>query len=191
MFVKRWVLGPLLALLLSACGAATSTTIAPPFAASPSPPPVAATPSPPPVAAALPPLPSTPPLAASPTPVPPPPRMLSGAFPILAIGGTRVRGLVQVGQRPGGGFDATVSVSGLPAGMPTLHTVHIHRGSCANPYAGAHQTVLGILGASATGVGAFSAPIAPTYLASGHYVIVYMTAAARTIVGCANLGPLA
>lgn len=178
--MKRTVLGALLGLFLSACAAATSTTIA-----SPTTPPITPT-----QAASPLPLPSTLPTLAAPTIVTPPPEQLSGAFPIIAIGSSRVRGLVQVGQRTDGGFDATVSVSGLTLGIPTLHTVHIHRGSCANPYAGTHQTVLGILGASAAGAGAFSAPIAATYLASGHYVIVYMTTAPRTIVGCANLGPL-
>jgi hypothetical protein len=115
--------------------------------------------------------------------------MLSGGFAIIPIGRSNVRGSVQVSQG-GGRFVATVSVGGLPTGMATLHTVHIHLGSCANPYAGMHLTVLGILGANGAGAGSFSAPLAGTYLSSGRYLIIYANLEATVIVGCANLGAL-
>jgi Cu/Zn superoxide dismutase len=81
--------------------------------------------------------------------------MLSRTVPLIAIGGSRVSGFVQVTER-NGSFVATVSARGL---TPGLHTVHIHRGSCANPYAGVHLTVLGLLAADGSGAGTLTAGI--------------------------------
>ena len=116
--------------------------------------------------------------------------VLTGTFPLIAIGGSHVSGLVQVTDRDGS-FVADVSVRGLPPGMSTLHTVHIHAGSCANPYGGLHLTVLGLLRAGPTGAGMLMAPLAPVYVANGHYVIVYANTAPQVILGCANLMALA
>jgi hypothetical protein len=115
--------------------------------------------------------------------------VLGRSFPLIGIGGSSVTGVVQVTQR-GGGFVATVSARGLRAGVPTLHAVHVHLGSCASPYFGMHLTVLGFLNASAAGVGSLTAPVSPAYLSAGHYVILYATTAPQVIVACANLGPL-
>ena len=115
--------------------------------------------------------------------------MVHGTFPIVGIGRSGLSGLVQV-SHSGNGFVATVSVRGLPIGMATAHAVHIHLGSCANPYGGMHLTVLGILGTSAAGTGSLSAPLAGIYVSSGRYVIIYAGLAARVIVGCANLAAL-
>jgi hypothetical protein len=114
--------------------------------------------------------------------------MISRSFPLAGVGGN-VSGVVTVTNRDGR-FLATVSAHGLNMRMATLHTVHIHLGSCANPYGGMHVTVLGLLSASAAGAGMLTAPIAPVYLSSGHYVILYATSAPQVIVGCANIGPL-
>ena len=116
--------------------------------------------------------------------------MRSGSFPLLAIGGSHASGVVQVTDRAGS-FVATVSVQGLASGMQTLHAVHIHAGSCANPYGGLHLTVLGLLRGGPAGTGMLTAPLAPFYVASGHYVIVYANTAPQVIVGCANLMALA
>jgi hypothetical protein len=176
--VKRLVLAALLMLVLSACASLATTSSSRLVAPSGAPIPAPRTPAPTP--------PTSPPMVAQPPP-PPATRMLSGAFSIVAIGRSGVSGSVEVSQS-GGRFVATVSARGLPLGMATLHTVHIHLGSCANPYGGAHLTVLGILGTNAGGTGSFSAPLAGTYVSSGRYVIIYASLAARTIIGCANLG---
>jgi hypothetical protein len=110
----------------------------------------------------------------------------SASFPLVAVGGSRVSGVVQVTERDGA-VVAGVSARGLFAGTTTLHTVHIHAGSCANPYGGIHLTVLGLLQASPAGVGMLTAPLAPVYVATGHYLIVYSTTSPQVIVGCANL----
>jgi Cu/Zn superoxide dismutase len=110
----------------------------------------------------------------------------TGTFPLLAIGGSHASGLVQVTERDGS-FVASVSIRGLASGMPTLHTVHIHAGSCSNPYAGRHLTVLGLLHASPTGAGSVTAPLAPFYVANGHYLIIYANTSPQVIVSCANL----
>src|SRR5438270_2455903 len=168
--------------VLSACAPATGTTIAPtpvPFITPPTPSPTVATPAPT----------STPPAAAASAAALPVAMVRSGTFPLVAVSGSHASGLVQVTDRAGS-FVASVSVQGLASGMPTLHTVHIHAGSCANPYGGLHLTVLGLLHASAAGAGTLSAPLAPFYVANGHYVIVYANTSPQVIVGCANLTAL-
>jgi len=82
---------------------------------------------------------------------------------------SHISGLVQVTDR-GGSFVADLSVRVLPAGMLTVHMVHIHAGSCANPYGGIHLTVLGLIRADSTGAGMLAAPLAPVYVANGRYV---------------------
>ena len=114
--------------------------------------------------------------------------MLSRSFSLIAVGGSFVNGVVQVTER-NGAFMATVSARGLPGGS-SLHTVHVHLGSCANPYAGMHLTGLGLLASNAAGAGSLTAALAPVYVATGHYVIVYSNASSQVIVGCANLAPL-
>jgi hypothetical protein len=114
----------------------------------------------------------------------------SVSFPLVAIGSSHASGVVQITDRAGS-FVATVSVQGLASGMQTLHSVHIHAGSCANPYGGLHLTVLGLLRAGPTGTGMLTAPLAPFYVANGHYLIVYSNALPQVIEGCANLMPVA
>ena len=174
--------------VLSACTPATGTTTAPtpvPFITPAAPFPSVATPSPTstPLPAAL------PPAGAASAAALPVAMVRSGTFPLVAVSGSHASGLVQVTDRAGS-FVASVSVQGLASGMPTLHTVHIHAGSCANPYGGLHLTVLGLLHASAAGAGTLSAPLAPFYVANGHYVIVYANTSPQVIVGCANLTSL-
>lgn len=106
----------------------------------------------------------------------------------MAVSGSFVTGVVQISER-NGAFAASVSARALPGGS-SLHAVHIHLGSCANPYAGMHLTVLGLLASNAAGAGSLSAPLAPVYVSAGHYVIVYSNASPQVIVGCANLAPL-
>lgn len=167
------------ALVLTACAATTGTSLAPASIApttSPtaSPTSVASIPASTPSAAALPPV-----TAASTAPV-----VFSRNFPLVAIGGSRVMGQVQITDR-NGSFVAGVSVAGLPPG--TLHPIHIHAGSCANPYGGMHLTVLGLLWAGPAGVGSLTTGLAPVYVASGRYVIVYASTSRQVIVGCADL----
>lgn len=114
--------------------------------------------------------------------------MFSRSFPLVAVGRSFVSGTVQVTER-NGAFTAFVSAGALPGGA-SLHTVHIHLGSCANPYAGMHLTVLGLLASNAAGAGSLIAPLAPVYVSAGHYVIVYSNASPQVIVGCANLTSL-
>lgn len=109
--------------------------------------------------------------------------MVSRTVPLIAIGGSRVSGFVQVTEQ-NGSLGATVSARGL---APGLHTVHIHRGSCANPYAGIHLTVLGLLAANDSGAGILTAGIGSVYVAPGRYVIVYASTTPQIIVGCADL----
>jgi hypothetical protein len=113
--------------------------------------------------------------------------VLSRNFPLVAIGGSRVAGLVQITDRDGS-FVAGVSVVGLRPG--TLHIIHVHAGSCANPYGGMHLTVLGLLHAGPGGAGSLTAGLASVYVASGRYIIVYATTSPQVIVGCANLTAL-
>lgn len=98
-------------------------------------------------------------------------------------------GLVQVTERDGT-FVASIIARGLAAGVPTLHAVHIHLGSCANPYGGAHLTVLGLLGATAAGTGTLTAGLAPVYVSNGREVIIYASTSPQFIVACANLATL-
>jgi hypothetical protein len=107
-------------------------------------------------------------------------RLTFGLFPV----GSMVSGSVVV-VRTNTGLLATVFANGLvPA---SVHTVHIHRGNCANPYGGMHITVLGLMAGGPADNGVLTAPIAPVYLSPGHYVIVYATASAQRIIACANL----
>lgn len=130
-----------------------------------------------------------PPAAAAPAAVPPvAPVVLTRTFALMSAGASFVRGTVQVTER-NGAFTASVNAAGLPPS--TLHTVHIHLGSCANPYGGMHLTVLGLLGTNAAGTGTLTAGLAPVYVSPGHYVIVYATSSPQLIAGCANLGSLA
>src|SRR5438876_11891583 len=109
-------------MVLAACGPTLGTLIAPtpvPFIA-------AATPSP---------------TATTPTPTStPPPMVLTRSFPLIAIGGSHISGLVQVTDRAGS-FLADLSVRGLPKDVSTLHTVHIHAGRCATPSRGIRLAV--------------------------------------------------
>ena len=113
--------------------------------------------------------------------------VLTRTFALMSAGGSFVRGAVRVTER-NGVFTASVNATGL---LPsTLHTVHIHLGSCTNPYAGTHLTVLGVLDASAGGAGMLTAGLAPVYVSPGHYVIVYASTSPQLIIGCANLGSI-
>jgi hypothetical protein len=172
--------------VLTACGSTIGASTGPtpiPYIAPPTP---SASPSASPIPASPPPAAALPPVAAAPAAAPPAPTVRSAAFPLLAIGGSRVSGQVQVTERDGA-FVAGVSVRGLAAGTATLHAVHIHAGSCANPYGGIHLTVLGLLRTDPTGMGMLTAGLAPVYVANGRYVIVYSTTAPQVIVACANL----
>jgi hypothetical protein len=174
--VRRLLTALLLTTVMSACGSTTGTSIAPT--------PTPRIPAPAPSPTDLPPTPTSTPPAAAPTPL-----VRTGIFQLVAIGGSHASGLVQVTER-NGSFVASVSVRGLAPGMASVHTVHIHAGTCANPYGGLHLTVLGLLRTGPTGAGMVTAPLAPFYVANGHYVIVYANTSAQVIVGCANLAAL-
>ena len=172
----------MIAAVLTACVSSYGTGSRPtpiPFITPPSPLPSAD------VAAASPPPPAPAPAVAQPAA----PEVLSRGFVLMAVGGSFVRGRVEVIAR-NGATTATVSASGLPSGGSRLHTVHIHLGSCANPYGGMHLTVLGLLVASPAGTGTLTAPLAPVYVSAGHYVIVYASTSPQVIVACANLAAL-
>lgn len=167
--MRRLFATGLLMTVLTACASTTGSSIAPTpgsFITTPTPSPGVATPTPS----------STPPVA----------MVLSRTFPLVGVGGSHASGRVQVTEREGA-FVADVSVRGLASGAATLHTVHIHAGSCANPYGGVHLTVLGLLRVNTTGAGMLTAPLAPVYVANGHYVIVYANTSPQVILGCANL----
>jgi hypothetical protein len=110
---------------------------------------------------------------------------MSRSFGLLPVGGSGTTGSVTVVNR-NGLFIATVAVYGIASG--SLHTVHIHFGSCMNAYGGMHLTVLGLMAGDASNSGGLGAAIAPVYLSSGHYVIVYATSSPQRIIACANLG---
>ena len=185
--MKRNALAALLATILAACGSLTAvhpeSAPAPINAATPAASSLTSTPTPssPQSAAAYPPA-ASPPAAAA-TAVAAGPTMLTRTVALIAIGGSRTNGFVELTDR-NGSFVATVSAGGL---APGLHTVHIHRGSCANPYAGMHLTVLGILAANASGAGTLVAGLGSVYLSPANYLIVYATTSPQVIVGCAGL----
>lgn len=179
--MRRVFATALLMTVLTACASTTGSLIAPTpasFITTPTPAPGIATPAP----TSTPPAAALPPTAAA----PPVPMVLSRTFPLVGVGGSHASGLVQVTEGEGA-FVADVSVRGLASGAATLHAVHLHAGSCANPYGGVHLTVLGLLRVDTTGGGMLTAPLAPFYVANGHYVIVYASTSPQVIVGCANL----
>lgn len=116
----------------------------------------------------------------APPPSPPAPATLR--FPLLAVS-EPVAGQVVI--TPGSGsYQLSVNVSGLPPG--TVHSVHLHFGSC--PSTGVHLAVLGSLVADAGGVGSMTVTIARPYSGSGRFVIVYAGPSAGALAGCAQLG---
>lgn len=112
---------------------------------------------------------------------------MSRSFALLPVAGSGAFGSVTVLQR-NGFFSATVVVHGVANG--SIHTVHIHLGSCANPYGGMHLTVLGLLAGDASNSGGLTAAIAPVYVSTGHYVIVYATNSPVSIIACTNLAAI-
>ncbi|HYM49921.1 MAG TPA: hypothetical protein VET65_05035 [Candidatus Limnocylindrales bacterium] len=134
-----------------------------------------ATPSPP---AALPAL-AAPPVVAQPA-------IREGTFPLVPVGMRGAMGSVTVTAQ-GGGFSLSVSARHLAP--LSLHTVHLHLGSCASAYVGRHLLVIGSVAANGGGVGSVSANLGFPYT-TGRYVIVYANANAVTIIGCADLGGL-
>ncbi len=195
--MTRLVLGGLIALVLSSCGSvavsssakdaaslpAPSQTSAVPAGATavPSPSPVGPQPTAPsPTSAPA----LAPPVRPAPLPPVPPAPVAIRMFGLVPVGGSMTSGSILV-QPVNGLLRATLSARGLLPG--TVHTVHIHLGTCANPYGGLHLTVLGLMFAASDGTGFLSAPIAPVYLSSGHYLIVYANNAPQRIIACANL----
>jgi hypothetical protein len=86
---------------------------------------------------------------------------------------------------PGGGsYQLSVSAGGLPPG--SVHSVHLHFGSC--PSTGVHLAVLGSLVADAGGSGTMTVTISRPYSGSGRLVIVYVGPSAGALAGCAQLG---
>ena len=186
-------------LALAACGPAAIRPPAPtpiPFITPPatavttspsaepaSPPPLPARPT---AAPTLGPPPTTPPVAAAAAPPPPAPVMSRTLF-LSPVGGSGVSGTLAIVNQSGA-FTATVAVHGIANG--SLHTVHIHLGSCSNPYGGMHLTMIGLITGDSMGTGGVSARIAPVYLSSGHYVIVYGTSSPMRIIACANLAAM-
>jgi hypothetical protein len=147
----------------------------------------AGTPAPLPQATPVPVQPSPP--AASAPPQPPvvgQPAVRAGSFPLLPFGARGAVGSVMVSAQ-NRVFSVAVSARNLAPG--SLHTVHLHAGSCAGAYLGRHILVLGTMAAGGAGAGSVSTSVAFPY-ASGRYVIVYSSLAAVTIIGCADLGPI-
>lgn len=113
--------------------------------------------------------------------------LLTGSFPILPAGGSGVYGHVSVAVRAME-TDLSVSVGGLPA--MSSHAIHIHAGTCQNPYGGMHLYILGTLTANRFGNGVVNGFGPRPYAPYSRYVIVYASLAPDSIIGCANLGPV-
>jgi hypothetical protein len=122
---------------------------------------------------------------------PEPPAPMAATFPLVAIGGSGVSGTVAVTAPDARSFSVSLSLRGLRTGMLTAHTVHLHAGGCAAPYAGLHLTVLGTLLGDRSGAGGLEVTDPNRYVAPGRYLIVYATTSPAVILACADLGPLA
>ena len=85
----------------------------------------------------------------------------------------------------GGTVRYTVLISGLAPGSP--HTVHDHLGRCADIEQSRHLTVLAVGTASSEGVIDLSLTESAFLAGSGRILLVYATAAADTVTGCADL----
>jgi hypothetical protein len=115
----------------------------------------------------------------------------SASFPLLAVGGSGTGGSVGITALAARSFSVSLVVHGLPSGVLTAHTVHVHAGSCAAPYAGRHLYVLGTLVGDRQGMGTLHATGPGAYVAPGRYLIVYASSSPDVIVGCADLAPVA
>jgi hypothetical protein len=176
---------PLGLLALAACGTVPAAIAAPAVITAPSTPePPAASPSP--AVAATP-----APTAAAVMATAVPPAAMAATFPLVAIGGSGVSGRVVVTAADARSFSVSLSLRGLPTGRLTAHTVHLHAGGCAAPYAGLHLTVLGTLLGDRSGAGGLEVTDPNRYVAPGRYLIVYATTSPAVILACADLGPLA
>ncbi|HEV1997136.1 MAG TPA: hypothetical protein VGR61_03270, partial [Candidatus Dormibacteraeota bacterium] len=100
-------------------------------------------------------------------------------------GDSRARGTVTLTvDGDAGRAQISVVAAGLPPG--SLHSVHLHFGSC--PSAGAHILVLGTLRADGAGSGSVSANVNAAFVGPGHFVIIYVGPTAGPLGACANLG---
>jgi len=105
----------------------------------------------------------------------------------MAFAGTRVRGSVSVSSQ-GSQTRFSVSVAGLSPF--STHAIHIHAGSCRNPYGGVHLYILGFPSAGRAGTVTLRGFGPSHYVAGQYYVIVYANTAPSLIIGCATLGAL-
>jgi len=179
-------------LLAVACGAA-SLPVSGPAASSPAPSTGAMTvPSPSPQA--LPPAPSPPPAPMAPPvaqmvmPVHAPPPVpivpMTAVFAIRPSMAGGAGGSVSV-TLSGGAARYQLVVTGLRPG--STHAIHDHLGSCAAAGSSNHLTVLAVPTASPAGVITVDTSVPAMDAGSGRIVIVYATANATVISGCADL----
>ncbi|TMC49968.1 MAG: hypothetical protein E6J14_07155 [Chloroflexi bacterium] len=93
-----------------------------------------------------------------------------GSVSVTLSGGTAHYHLVVTGLRPG-----------------STHAIHDHLGSCAAAGSSNHLTVLAVPTASPAGVITVDTSVRAVDAGSGRIVIVYATANATVISGCADL----
>lgn len=111
----------------------------------------------------------------------------SGTFDVRGVGGTRVGGTIHVVKQ---GSTALLSLNAHGLFARSEHSIHLHAGSCNNPYGGVHLYVLGTLFVNGSGSGTLRASEPFPYVGGRRYVIVYEGLVPSTIVGCANLGSI-
>ena len=109
----------------------------------------------------------------------------SSTFPIRAVGGARAGGSVTISTSGGDIVRYTVLISGLSPG--SLHTVHDHLGRCADIEQSQHLAVLAVAAASSEGVIDLNLTESAFLAGSGRILLVYATAAANSVTGCADL----
>jgi hypothetical protein len=78
-----------------------------------------------------------------------------------------------------------VVVTGLAPG--SAHTIHDHAGTCGGSLSSRHLSVLVTASADARGVLVFDATVPASDFGAGRIVIVYQSARATVIAGCATL----
>ena len=67
------------------------------------------------------------------------------------------------------------------------HTIHDHAGTCAGGLTSTHLSVLAVVTADSNGVAVFDATVPAREFGAGRIVLVYQSARASVIAGCATL----
>lgn len=106
------------------------------------------------------------------------------SFAILPLFPAGAAGTITV-VLAGGVAQYHVVVTGL---VPrSVHTVHDHAGSCATGLSSTHLGVLAVATADGRGVAVFDATVPARDYGAGRIVLVYQSARATIIAGCATL----